>query len=184
MLKYLKHLVQLILSPGQGWTDVAATRLPYRELAASGLYPLTALTALSVFISRIYHEGLTLGHLLTDAVITFVMYFLGYFISTFVMSVFLKPHIDEGEMSEERYHTFVIYIIGLLEIITIIQNCLPTAIAITLFLPIYVAIVMWKGARYMRVRRDHTGPFMILSVLGVLLPPYILSFLFHLILPV
>ena len=62
MLKYLKHLVQLILSPGQGWTDVAATRLPYRELAASGLYPLTALTALSVFISRIYHEGLTLGH--------------------------------------------------------------------------------------------------------------------------
>lgn len=182
MWSFLKHIFQLTLSPVHGWEDISAKHAEVSRLQASGFYPLTALTSISVFISIIYHDNLTLSSMLSDAIITFVMYFLGYFLSSFLLSVYL-PKISDGNYSERRANTYIIYSLALLEIISIIQNCVPITLAITLFLPIYVGIIMWKGATYMRIPADEVGSFMLLSIFGVLLPPYVLLFLFKLVLP-
>lgn len=182
MWSFLKHIFQLTLSPVHGWEDISAARSDVNRLLASGFYPLTALTSVSVFIALFYHEGLTLSALLSDAIITFVMFFLGYFFSSFILSVYL-PKLSEGGYTEKRANTFIIYSLALLEIISIIQNCVPITLAITLFLPIYVGIIMWKGACYMNIPENNVGSFMLISIFGVLMPPYVLMFLFKLIMP-
>jgi len=182
MWKYLKHLFQLILSPGHGWEDISASGIDYRTLAGSGFYPLTAVTAVTTFLQMLYHDTMTLSQTLMKAIIAFVIYFLGYFISTFVMSLFLAPIVD-GELSEQRYHSFVLYSLGLLEFIAIIANCVPVPLAITSYLPIYVAIIMWKGSRYMAVKQGLTNRFVVLALIGVLAPPYLLKFLFNILMP-
>ncbi len=178
---FLKYLFQLVLSPGHGWEDIGRARQHPRVLAATGFYPLTALTALSVFAGKIYHSMLTLQDMLIDAVITFMMYFLGYFTGTFVLSVGLAAILDINA-DDRRCQTFSIFVMGLLEIIAIIGNIIPMTLAITWFLPCYVAIIMWKGCAYMEIPRENTGRFMLIAVPGVLIPPYLIQLFFTLIL--
>ena len=150
MGSYLKYLCQLILSPGHGWEDIATAGSHPRVTAARGFYPLTAITSLTVFAAKIIHPIMGLQELLTDAIVTFVMYFIGYFIASFVLSVGIGG------------------------------NIVPITMAITWFLPVYVAIVMWKGAWFVNVDKHDAGRFMLLAIPGVLLPPYLLKFLFTL----
>lgn len=56
MKRYLKHLFQLILSPGNGWEDIDKADVPTRDIAVDGYYPLIALTAASVFMQGAYHH--------------------------------------------------------------------------------------------------------------------------------
>lgn len=178
---YLKYLFQLILSPGHGWEDVAKAGMHPKVIAARGFYPLTAITSLTVFARKLSHPMLGLQDLLSDAIVTFVMYFLGYFIAAFVLSVGIGS-IVPGNPGDRRCHTFALYIMGLLELIAIIGNLISITMPITWFLPVYAAVVMWKGASFMDIEKAHTGRFMLLTVPGVLLPPYILMLLFTMIL--
>ena len=179
MGSYLKYLCQLILSPGHGWEDIATAGSHPRVTAARGFYPLTAITSLTVFAAKIIHPIMGLQELLTDAIVTFVMYFIGYFIASFVLSVGIGT-IVPGRVDERRCQTFALYTMGLLEVISIVGNIVPITMAITWFLPVYVAIVMWKGAWFVNVDKHDAGRLMLLAIPGVLLPPYLLKFLFTL----
>lgn len=181
MGKYLKYLFQLILSPAHGWEDIAEAAMHPGIIAARGFYPLTAFAALTVFARKFTHRMIGLEELLTDAIVTFVMFFLGYFIAAFVLSVGIGSVIP-GNPGDRRCHTFALYSTGLLELIAIIGNLVPITLPITWFLPVYVAGVMWQGAHYLDIDRSNAGRFMLLAVPGVLLPPYLLSFLFNMLL--
>ena len=87
----------------------------------------------------------------------------------------------EGEYDEPRCQTFTLYTLGLLALITIIENFLPITALVLFFLPCYVALIQWKGCEYMHVRPDRIGQFMMIAILGVLLPPYIFYFIFSVI---
>lgn len=51
-----------------------------------------------------------------------------------------------------------------------------------MFLGIYTAIVLWRGDRYMAVREESVGRFMIFTILTVIVPPFLIIFIFNLIL--
>lgn len=89
----------------------------------------------------------------------------------------------DGDVSEQRNHTFVLYVLGLLELLMIVQNCVPVPMAIIFFLPVYVVIIMWKASRYLRIASGMTGRFVAGSVAGVLAPPYLLMLLMNIVLP-
>lgn len=182
MFKFLKSLFQLILSPVRGWEDISYAGEDYRRLAAEGLYPLLGVASLTVFMAAIYRHGVELSYMIQQAIVTFVKYFVGYFIAVFILGSYIHRDSD-AEISEKRNHTFVIYSIGLLAIISIIKNCLPMNLATLNFLPIYVAIVMWRGTRYMAIRPDRVGYFMILAIGAVIVPPFVIGFLFNLVIP-
>ena len=96
--------------------------------------------------------------------------------------MFLSKFID-GELNEKRNTTFITYNIAILAIIKIISNCIPVEISLIQFLPIFVAIVIWKGTKYMAVNKNKLGQFMLLSIGAIIVPPYLLEGLFNLILP-
>lgn len=176
MQYYLKYMFQLILSPGNGWEDIGIADRDPRSLALHGYYPLIAVTALSVFMQGVYHhvEFLTL---LMRMLVTFLVYFVGYFFGVFTLSIFSEPWLQHG-YDERRSNTFVLYSLGLLALINLLINCLPVTKEMLFFLPLYVALVQWKGVKYMEVKPDRTGPFMINAILGILFPPYLFNKLF------
>ena len=113
-------------------------------------------------------------------IVTFLVYFVSYFFGVFVLSLFSEPTL-EGRYDENRSHIFTLYTLGLLALISLLVNCLPVTKGMLFFLPFYVALVQWKGTKYMEVKPEKTGIFMIIAILGVLMPPYIFYFLFSLI---
>lgn len=180
MSKYLKYLFQLILSPGHGWEDIEKADIPPSQIASAGFYPLIALASASVFFNALYDEHTAFIKLFMEMVVTFAAYLVSYFFSTFMLSLFIEPMLDK-KYDEDRCHTFVLYTLGLLALITIILNGLSIPFVQLFFLPFYVAIVQWKGADYMNIKPQQTGLFMILAILGVLAPKYMFEFLFNLI---
>ena len=187
MKHYLKYLFQLVLSPRNGWEDIDKAASPTLRspmtpdtIAAKGYYPLIAVAALSVFAQALFRHHIVFLDLFMKMIITFVVYFISYFFSTFVLSMAIEPVI-EGDYDEPRCQTFTLYTLGLLALITIIQNFLPITALVLFFLPCYVALIQWKGCEYMHVRKDRIGHFMMLAILGVLLPPYIFYFGFSVI---
>ena len=180
MKTYLKYLFQLVLSPRHGWEDIERADLDPRALLSSGYYPLIAITALSSLVTMLYHHIEFLS-LFVDMVVWFVVYFVGFFFGVFMLSVF-SDSLTDGGYDEDRSYTFVAYVLGMEAVITILMQCVPVTSLVLFFLPCYVALVEWKGTAYMKVIPEKTGVFMILAILGVMMPPYIFHFLFSIIL--
>ena len=180
MQRYLRHLFQLILSPGNGWEDIARANDTPRAIASSGFYPLIAIASVSVFVQGIYHTHLPFLLLFMRMIVTFLCYFISYFFGTFILSVLLERTLT-GRYDQRRADTFVLYTLGLLSLISLILNCLPVTSMMLFFLPLYVALIQWKGAAYMDIRPEKTGLFMILAILGILTPPFVFYFIFSLI---
>lgn len=182
MLKFLTCLLQLIISPAKGWEDIAAVGEDPRKLCAEGFYPLLGVTAASVFVRRIFDSDLSVVALLQGAIITFVAYFVAYYLASFIFSLFMGRIID-GEPNEKKIHTFTLYNLSLLALISIVANCLPMELSIVQFLPVFTIIVMWMGRRYLAVKESYGFRFVFLSAVAILCSPYLLSYLFNLLLP-
>ncbi len=179
MFRFLKYLFQLIISPGRGWEDISAAGDDKEKVAGSGLYPMLAIASLSEFIRYFYDRSLTLVNLLQHAIITYVQYFISYFLALSIFSFFISKLVD-GEPSEKKYATMIAYGLGACSLITIIENCLPVELSIVQFLPVYVALILWKGERYLAVRKDREVHFILLSILTVILLPVLIGIIFKL----
>lgn len=183
MLKFLQHILQLIISPAKGWEDVASAGTLPVTLCRVGFYPLLAVTALTCVFRLFYdHLDTSMVIVLQDAIITFTVYFATLFFAQFVLSTTLGKYCDT-EPSEHKVSTFVIFVLATLAIFNILENIVPVEIAIVKILPAYAIFIIYKGARYLDVKPDKIGQYMFLTVFTVLAPPYLLSFLFKLIMP-
>ncbi len=182
MLKFLKYLLQLLISPANGWDDISHAGTEPSRLTAEGFYPLLGASAITAFIPMIYDHEISLAAALQNAIIIFVQYFISLFLANYIFATILPRYID-GEPNEKRTSTFIIYNLSLLALITIIENILPFDLAIVQFLPIVVAVVMWRGCRYMAVLSDRTGRFMIAAIVTIIAMPLLLGYLLHLLAP-
>ena len=178
MKDYLKYLFQLILSPGHGWEDIEKGDERPERLLVSGYYPIIAIAALSVMLGLLHH-GVFIT-LFLRAIVWFVVLFVGYFFGVFMLSVFVEPMVEKYD--EAKCQTFALFTLGLEAVILVLYNVFPFAFFVITFLPCYVALIQWKGAQYMQVKPQKVGLFMILSIFGVLMPPYVFYYLFSLIL--
>ena len=177
MKHFLKNLLQLVLSPANGWEDIAAEDVRPEQIASKGFYPLTFVTALSVFVSALYSRHVEVFSLCLQALVTGLSYFLSYFVGTFALSLFVEPLLN-GRYDDDRCKTYTLYIVGMLAAIKTVVNCLPVSYVMLFFLPFYVALVEWKGVRYLDIKESRVGIFMILAIFGILVPPFLIDFLF------
>lgn len=178
MLKFLKHISQLLLSPGNGWEDISHSGDDPKMLISVGLYPILGLAAITAFVQFFYNSDLDLITLLQCAIAIFVKFFVTYFIATSVFSSILRCWV-EGEPNEKKYTTVIIYIIAIMSLITILQNCLPIELSLMYFLYVYVALVIWKSTRYLAIKDKYVLHFMIMAIASIILPPFIISTIFN-----
>lgn len=170
MLAYLKNLFQLILSPSRGWEDISASMHPSRLLLHEGFYPLLTVASLSEFLRLFYDADTSFVTLLELAIAMGGTYFASYFIAGMVLESYLKNMVD-GEINRLKVDTFVIYGLSLLLVIELITSVVPTDLTLIKFLPLFVALILYKGSAYMSVKSNCELRFLCLSVIAVIVVP-------------
>ena len=180
MLQYLKNLVQLVLAPAKGWEDVSASLATPERLLRDAFFPLLGVSALSEFIRLFYHNS---GGFLTVfelAIALFGSYFVSFFIARIILSNYIGGFID-GEVNQTKISTFIIYGLGLLLMIEIIENLLPTDLTLVKFLPLFVALILYRSTAYLAVKPGTELRFLCLAVIAVIVVPIAIFSLLELI---
>lgn len=180
VLYYLKDMLQLMLSPLKGWEDVSYDGFDAHRIFSKGFIPLILFCALTVFCRWFYHDDASLPVLFQQAIICFLKYFAGYYIAVFCFSLYLPICID-GEISANKSSTFILYGLSLLAFVNILQNCAPLDIAVLYLIPLYVFYILWRGIRYLSVSFSGVTTFLCLCLFSICAPPYIIQFLFNLV---
>ncbi len=181
MVKYLRYLIQLIVSPGEGWKDIAADKhLVSNKVAFSGLLPWLIVVALTSFVPLLYGHLVSFSDCLLNGLVNFGKFILAYFMAPLIMGAFVDSAAG-APVDDDRLHILTAFSIGLLGAIAVLENCMPVRMTILHFLPFFVGIIIWKGTGYLGVSQQHTGTFMILALLCILAPPYIIGWLLGLI---
>lgn len=175
-------MIQLILAPKKGWEDVSGDGFDSRVLLTRGLIPFIAIVALSVFAKYFYVADASFVGLLQQSIVCFLKFFAAYFLASFVFTLYLPTMID-GEISLKKCHTYIIYGVGLLALVNFVENIVPVELAIMFLMPVYVLYILWRSLRYMSVSFDGVPRYMVMTLCAIILPPYIIQYLFNLILP-
>lgn len=183
MLKFLRQILQLLISPSKGWEDVSATGTPPAEITRKGFYPLLGVLAATSLIRLAYHDiGYSLVDALQNAIVSFTIYFVTLFIASYCFSMFM-PTIGGKANSVNKNSSFIIFCLGTLALINLVANLIPVDLVLMKILPAYVAFIMFKATIYLDILPDKIGQFMFLSVFSIGVPPFLLSFLFKLLMP-
>ena len=180
--RYLLDMLQLILSPRRGWEDIAIDNASPRRLLHAGFLPFIILTALTCLPGLWYHSDATLPGVIGRAIACFVKYLAGYYLALFFFSLYM-PSCTGGEVSPNKNATFIIYSLGLIAVFNILTNLLPMVPDMLYLLPVYLIFIMWRGITYMEVKFNGVMTFMILNILTVIITPFLLQYLFNLIIP-
>lgn len=176
MLKFLKYIGQLILSPGNGWEDVSHAGYDPKTLASIGLYPLIGLAAVTTFLELWFNPDSVMVELLQQAIIVFVELFVTYFIAIAIFGALLRFWV-EGEPNEKKYTTVITYSIALMAIAEILENCIPINLSLLYFLYIYIALIIWKSVRYLAIKEKGVPYFMMMAISLIIILPFIIDWL-------
>lgn len=174
------NLIILLTSPVNGWKLVGKYNIPKEYLFSKLFGPLLGLLAISVFVIFFYEPQLGLTSLLQRAISQVGQTYFGYIISVFLLiSVSSKNNSEPSHEFTTRIHIFCMYCYSLLMIFSIIINIIPPdLIEIFRIMPLYVAFVIWKAKDYINTEFSESK-FVIIYALSVLLPYYILSYIFN-----
>lgn len=183
MWHFLKNLFQLAIRPQHGWEDIAIDDQHPQLLTADGLYPLLGVVALSPFFQLIYHHNLGLVYPLERAIIIFSVYFVTLLFAQTMLPPMLNKCVATGEVDPSRSSTFIVYSLGLMSMVSMLENLMPLELSVVQFLPVLVALVMWKATDYLLIMPEHHGRFILIAIAFVLLPPILLNMLLSMILP-
>ncbi len=181
MLEFLKYIFQLIIAPGSGWEDIAKDGRYSSVIALHGLSRTLIVVALSSFMTLLYSADATFVTVLSEAVVLFVLYWVTYFFADTVFSLFIGKMTD-GAVDDDKVKTYIAYNVAILSLMALISNLLPFSFAIVQLFPIYVAIIMWKGTKYLKIFYPLAGKFMLLAIASVILPPVLIGMLFEMLL--
>ena len=128
-----------------------------------------------------YSHDAGIGSVLQQAMAIFCAFFAAIFLSRMLLDAWL-PKVTEGRPSERRTATLNIMCIGQMELIAIIDNCIPAGLTLIHFLPIYALLIFYKSSRYMAVRADSEMNYIVVGLLSVVAVPKVLYWLLSLIL--
>ena len=178
MLTLLKYIIQLLLSPGNGWTDIAEKDPDPEILLRKGIYPLLCVAAATELLTIVYHET-GFGHALIGAVDVVGSYFVSIFIARLLFDLYLDK-IAGKEVDKRRSSTLIMCGIAMMIVIQIIENCLPWSVMIVRFLPLYAILVLSKGSTYLGIRKRNELQYTLFAGATVVAVPLIIYYLIYL----
>ena len=170
-LLYLKNILQLILSPSNGWKDIQQEDQPLETLTRNGQYPLMALMLLTVFIRPVYGiETFELVPLLQKALVQFVALFIALYGGKAIMEHYLPLYNYTGEHDPVAVGNVAVYGTGLMTVIQMIENLIPTELTVIQMLPAFAAICIWKANQYLDIERAGETKYMLICTASLILP--------------
>ncbi|MCH5220944.1 MAG: hypothetical protein J1F05_01250 [Muribaculaceae bacterium] len=180
MFLFLKYLIQLILSPENGWQDLENSKPDATKLARTGLYPLLGILAATELLSFFYEKDITIGEVLIRAITDFGTFFASLFIAKLIIELYIG-RLTASRPDSNRIDTLAVIGIGLMTLTQIINNCLPWSLVVLTILPIYVILVLFKAIPYIGINKDNELKFTGLCAGAIVAVPLIIYYLLHLI---
>ncbi len=182
MLDFLKNILQLLINPAKGWEDISFDSRKPSELCRKGYYPIIGITALSC-AAMLYRAGThwSFVSVIQEMVVTFTIYFAALFFAQFMFSITFASMTDK-KFSTKRNSTVIIYTLAIMALIKIVLNLIPFDFPVLYFLAIYIGVIIYKATAYLGVIEDKIGNYMIMAVLSIMIPIFLLRFLFNTIL--
>lgn len=178
MLTLLKYIIQLILSPKNGWDDIADKNPDPEILLTKGVYPLLGIASATVFLGLAYHQA-TLPQVLIGAVNVFGSYFVGIFIARLLFDLYLRQ-IASQDVDKRQSTTLILCGFGMMLLFQIIENCLPWNLLIVKFLPIYAILVLSKGCEYLGISKRKELRFTGFAGIAIVAVPLLIYYIFYL----
>lgn len=179
---FLKNILQLSLSPSNGWKDIESQGVPVDTLTSRGLYPLMAIMLLSVFIQPLYgFESFDLVNLLQIALIQFIALYIALYSGKNLIQHYLPEYNETGESDPMAASTVAVYGTALMTVIQIVENLLPFELTVIKLLPVLAAICLWKSDRYLDINKSKEFPFMIIILTSLILPVILINLLMSII---
>lgn len=180
MLTFLKNLLQLTLSPSKGWEDVSASLDNPQDLLNRAFLPLLGVASLSEFVRLFYpfNSGVLIAFEL--AIASFASFCVSFFIVGALLPHYMEPLVD-GELNKVKLEVFSIYSLSLLVVIQLVENILPTDLTLVRFLPLFVALIIYRATGYLSVRRDCELRFLLVAAMALIVMPLSIFFLLSLI---
>lgn len=177
MLTLFGYIIQLILSPKNGWDDLARRNPDPDMLLTKGLYPLMGLAAATEFLGLLYHEA-NIAQVLIGAINVFGTYFVTVFIAKLIFEMYLDK-LAGTEADSRRSSTLIVMGVAMMVTFQLIENCLPWGLLIIKFLPIYAILVLSKGTEYIGLTKRNELKFTALSGFAIVaVPLFIYYFIF------
>lgn len=177
MLTLFGYIIQLILSPKNGWEDLAQRNPDPELLLTKGLYPLMGLAAATEVLGLVYHEA-SLAQVLIGAINVFGTYFVTIFIARLIFDMYLDK-LAGTEVDKRRASTLIVVGVAMMVTFQLIENCLPWGLLIVKFLPIYAILVLSKGTEYLGLTKRKELKFTALSGFAIVaVPLFIYYFIF------
>ena len=175
-------LFRIMFNPVEGWKILRRHKISIESLQSGCFYPILAILALSKFADYFYSVNVNLSEIITQAVISFVAFFFGYFSIPMVLSWFLPR-----EMSEAFEHRFgkayILISLSTLALFSIVTDLFPMIWPILIFLPIWTLYLMFKGVRFFKFAEKDELKFFMLSGAAAIGIPLLIDWGLNAILP-
>ena len=180
VLIFFKNIIQIVLSPTNGWRDIEKEDIPVETAISRGLYPLLAVMLLTVFIRPLYGiVRFDLITLLQVALGQFIALFAALYIAKNLMEHYLPMYNATGGDDPVAVGNVAVYGTGVMTLIQIIENVLPVELTVIQLLPAFAAVCIWKSSSYLDIEPRGGTPFMLLTIGALILPVILINFLMH-----
>ena len=179
MFRFLKYMIQLILSPRQGWIDLKDSDPDPDELLSQGFYPLLGIAAVSDFLALCNERSATLAVVLMRALGDFGAYFVSVFIARLIFELYLGT-VTTDKPDMRRANTMTVCGIGILVLFQILDNCMPWNLVLLKFLPFYVVLVLYMAIPYIGVARNSELRFTGIASGAIVGVPLVIYYLLYL----
>lgn len=175
-------LFNIMFNPIEGWKSLRRSSITPESLQSGCFYPLLAFLAVSTFAEFFYSVNANLSKVITQAVVSFVAFFFGYYCIQIILSWFLSK--EMGEIFESKFgKEYILISLSTLALFTTITNLFPMLWPILIFLPIWTLYLMYKGIRFFKFPQKEEMKFFVLSGTAMIGIPLLLDWVLNTIMP-
>ncbi len=177
MTTFLKNILQLMLSPANGWHEISQEGANPRSLAMRCMVPLFAVAGLSALARLKYAAYLTISGALVAGSAIFVSLFATYVLGVTICVSKLRQFV-ECELDADTYSTVLVYGLSMLALSEALCNLLPFDMGLPYLLPLAVGLIVWKSSDMLGIRHDKDLTFITFALLTIILPPALIQHVF------
>ena len=175
-------MFKLMFNPVEGWKYLRRSKIKPEALQGGCFYPLLALLAIGKFAEFFYSVNVELGQVVTQAVISFVAVFFGYFAVQMVLC-WLLPKDMVKKFDTVFGKQYLIMSLSTLAFFSIFTDLLPMLWPILIFLPIWTFYIMFKGIRFFKFAQNQEMKFFVYSCAAVIGIPLLIDWVLNSVLP-
>lgn len=179
---FLKNIILLLISPGEGWKDIGKYTIPNNLLLGKLFYPSIGILALTSFIPYILgYINLSMQNVIIAAMIDFVKFFISMFaISYFVTGFYSDLFKKKTEIN--KINNFIVYNLTILVVFNILRILMPGFPFFDIF-PLYIIYVVYRGLSYLNIPDARKKGFVSIVSLLLLIVPNGIKLILELLIP-